>query len=196
MRLDRLKQHKHRLQGGDLLLRPLTERDWPLVLKWNQDPEVLHFAEGPDAPIRDMEELQRIYRVISQYAYIFIAEIDGSPIGEGWIEQMNVQRISRHYPNWDTWRLDLAIGEKQYWGRGWGTRMISLLAAFTFNLTRADAVFGVYIADYNPRSRRAFEKNGFILDRKVRQKAGSSVKFFYDMMLTRQRWVRLNRPTG
>jgi RimJ/RimL family protein N-acetyltransferase len=189
MHLERLRQHKFRLADGPLILRPLTEGDWDIIFKWNQDPEVLYYAEGPDAPIRKLEQIQRIYRVISQYAYMFIAELDSRPIGEGWIEQMNVLRISRRYPYWDSWRLDIAIGEKEYWGKGWGTRMIRLLAGLAFEQTRADAVFGTYVADYNERSRRAFEKNGFIPDRKVRQKPGKPVKFFYDMMLTREMWM-------
>ena len=32
-------------------LRPLTEDDWAPLLAWNNDPEVLEFAEGDDSAV-------------------------------------------------------------------------------------------------------------------------------------------------
>jgi len=43
-----LRQHRVTLRGKRVRLRPLTEEDWDLLLKWNNDPEVLYFAEGDE----------------------------------------------------------------------------------------------------------------------------------------------------
>lgn len=140
----------------------MTKEDWPLLLAWNNDPDVLYYAEGDDVTHRSPEEVQRIYRFVSQKAFMFIIELDGRPVGECWLQEMNLPRIVDRYPGLDLRRIDLTIGEKGLWGRGLGTRAIRLLTQLAFDL-KADAVFGVDIAEYNPRSRRAFEKAGFQL---------------------------------
>jgi RimJ/RimL family protein N-acetyltransferase len=58
-----------------------------------------------------------------------------------------------------------------------------------FDECKADAVFGCDVADYNPRSRRAFEKNGFVVDQAVLQPPGSKAQVVFDMVLTRERYT-------
>lgn len=166
----------------------MTEDDWQVLLRWNNDPEVLYLAEGDDVTARSLDDVQAIYRGVSQHALNFIAELHGRPIGECWLQEMNLERILSRYPTgMDLRRIDLVIGEKDHWGRGMGTRMIALLTRFGFETCKADAIFGCDVADYNPRSRRAFEKNGYIIDRVIPQRAGRKAREVYDMVLTRER---------
>ena len=157
-----LRTHSIWLRDGALVLRPMTEDDWPCLLRWNNDPEVLYFSEGDHVSQRSLEEVQDIYRAVSQTALMFIIEVDGRPIGECWLQGMNLQRILTRFPELDCRRIDLVIGEKAFWGRGYGTRAIRLLTQLAFAMY-VDAVFAVDVADYNTRSRRAFEKAGFRL---------------------------------
>ena len=53
-----LKTHKISLQDAPIVLRPMTEDDWGLLLKWNSDPEVLHFAEGDDVTERSLGDVK------------------------------------------------------------------------------------------------------------------------------------------
>src|SRR5579884_4223946 len=159
----RLHEHDVTLRGERTVLRPLRESDWDVLARWNQDPEVLYFSEGDDVSAYTLAEVQAIYRYVSQTALIFMIELDGAPIGECWLQAMNLPRLLRRHPGLDLRRIDLTIGEKPLWGRGFGTEAIRLLVAYAFEHERADAVFGCDIGDYNPRSRRAFEKAGFSL---------------------------------
>ena len=93
-------------------------------------------------------------------------------------------------PDAALFRIDLMIGEKAFWGQGWGTRIIRLLTDYGFERCEAGAVFGVGVADYNPRSRRAFEKNGYAVDQTIPQPAGSKAREEYDMVMTRDAWRR------
>ena len=189
--LKELRQHDVRLSDGPLLLRPMTEDDWDVLLKWNNDPDVLYFAEGGNVTSRSLEDTQMIYRGVSQDAFTFIAELDGRPVGECWLQEMNLERILSRYPeDMDLRRIDLLIGEKELWGQGWGTRIIALLTRFGFEDDGAQAIFGCDVADYNPRSRRAFEKNGFAVDQTVPQGPGGKGKEAYDMVLTRESYCR------
>ena len=193
----RLRVHDVQLSDANLLLRPMTEEDWPVLLRWNNDPEVLYYAEGGNVTSRTLEETQGIYRDVSQHAFNFIAELDGRPIGECWLQEMNLKRILSRYPNtMDLRRIDLAIGEKTLWGQGFGTRIVRALARFAFDECAADAVFGCDIADYNPRSRRVFVKNGFVVDQAVAQTPGSKAEVVFDMVLTRDRYSAALQESG
>jgi RimJ/RimL family protein N-acetyltransferase len=186
--MEKLRVHDVQLSDGDLLLRPMTEEDWPILLRWNNDPDVLYYTEGDNVTSRTLEETQRIYRGASQHAFNFIAELNGRPIGECWLQEMNLKRILSRYPNtMDLRRIDLMIGEKTLWGQGYGTRIIRALVQFAFRECMADAIFGCSIADHNPRSRRAFEKNGFVVDQAIPQPPDSKAQVVFDMVLTRER---------
>jgi len=69
-----LRPHSITLHGQRIVLRPLLEADWPLLLKWNSDPAVLYYVEGDDVNARSLAEVKAIYGSVSQSAYCFIAE--------------------------------------------------------------------------------------------------------------------------
>ena len=194
----RLRAHEVVLTGRRVVLRPMTEDDWPVLLRWNQDPDVLYFAEGDDVRSHSLGDVQAIYCGVSQRAFCFVAEGAGllrpaGPIGEGWLQEMNLPRLLERFPGEDLRRIDLMIGEKGFWGRGLGTEIIDLLTQFAFEAQAADRVFGCDIADYNARSLRAFEKNGYELFNYVPQPPGHKAQVTYDVMLTRERHLRRAR---
>jgi RimJ/RimL family protein N-acetyltransferase len=179
----KLRTHDVTLRGDRVVLRPMAEDDWHILLPWNNDPEVLYFAEGDDVSSRDMEDIQQIYRGVSQNAICFIAEVNAMPIGECCLQRMNLERILKRHPGLDCRRIDLMIGEKALWGKGLGTEIIHLLTKFAFSQERADLVFGCDIADYNPRSLRAFERVGYQIDAVIPQPPGSKAHHCYDVIL-------------
>jgi len=111
---ERLRGHCVTLTDGDLVLRPMTEDDWDVEERWNRDPEVLRWSEGDDVESRSPEEVRSIYRGVSRTALVFVAELSGRPIGDGWLQEMNMAEIlRRHPPAADLRRIDLLIGEKE-----------------------------------------------------------------------------------
>jgi RimJ/RimL family protein N-acetyltransferase len=95
---------------------------------------------------------------------------------------MNLERLLRRHPGLDLRRIDLMLGEKQLRGCGLGTEAIRLLVAYAFNQQDVDAVFACDIADYNPRSMRAFEKAGFTRYAAYPQAPGSKASVVYDFV--------------
>jgi RimJ/RimL family protein N-acetyltransferase len=77
--------------------------------------------------------------------------------------------------------LGIVIGEKEYWGRGYGTDAMSVLLRFGFdelNLHRVE----LQVYDFNPRGIRAYEKLGFVHEgrrREVVWREGA----YHDMLL-------------
>ncbi len=187
----RLREHKIVLRGDRVVLRPLTEDDWGLLLRWNSDPEVLYFTEGEDVSSYRLDQVQGIYRGVSQTAFCFVIEIEGAPIGECWLQQMNLKRVLQRYPKADCRRIDLMIGEKEFWGRGIGTEVIQLLSAFAFDQQDVDLVFGCDVADYNPASLKAFQKAGYAVDTQIKQPVGQKARYRYDLVLTREQYTAM-----
>jgi len=179
----RLREHDVTLKGERISLRPMTEGDWGILLKWNSDPEVLYYSEGDDVAAYSLDEVQAIYRETSQTAFCFIIEVRAEPIGECWLQGMNLDRVLKKYPGNDCRRVDMVIGEKHSWNRGYGTEAIRLLVEFAFLRENVDAVFGCGAADYNPRSLRMLQKAGFEVDAEFHEPKGSKAKVTRDFVL-------------
>lgn len=148
------------VHGRKLKLRPMSENDCHLLHKWNNDAEVLYFAEGDEVSTRSMEDTMGMYRQVSLSGYCFIIEFRNSPIGECWLQKMNLDHILARYPGLDCRRIDITIGEKEFWNKGIGAEAIGTLKGFAFRHEKADIVFGIPYS-HNPRSKHAFEKAGF-----------------------------------
>ena len=189
---ERLHTHDVTLRAGPVTLRPLTEEDWDLVVGWWNDPDIASYADA-EPSVYSLEQVQEIVRGISDSAYCFVIEFEDRPVGECWLQEMNVQRILDRNPGLDCRRVPLEI-EKAYWGRGIGTAAIRLLVEFGFETKGADAIFAVDVADYNSRSRRAFEKAGFELYDTVPQPPGDRARVRHDLVIWADR--RSGRPAA
>jgi len=157
-----LKSHNITLTRGAITLRPLCDDHLPLLYQWNRDPEVLYWCEGADVQENDAETVHDIYGRTSQSAFCFLVEFDGKPIGECWLQHMNIPEVKAMYADdIDVRRIDMAIFEKDHWNRGIGTQLIGMLVSFAFGDEHAD-VLHVMVGNYNERSIRTFNKNGFV----------------------------------
>jgi len=169
MKTNIIKEHNVTLHGTlrehTITLRPLSDDHLPLLYKWNTDPEVLYWNEGPDADPNDNDDeaVQAIYEDTSNAGYCFIIEIDGTAIGECLLCKMNVDYILEIYPDFaDVRRIDILIGEKAFWNMGIGSFAVQMLVNLAFNDEKTDIIYGI-TGDYNKRSGRVFQKNGFHL---------------------------------
>ena len=178
-----LGPHDVTLRGPRLLLRPLTEDDWAPLLAWNNDPEVLAWAEGDEVQSRTLDEVQRIYRAISVNAHCFLMELDGEPVGECWLQRMNLQRLVARHPGQDVRRIDIAIGLPALWGQGLGREAVGLLLDFGFRREGVDVIYACVDAE-NVRSRRMFESLGFAVEA-AKDSVGSGADDELDLALRR-----------
>ncbi len=183
-----LPVHDVRLVGPPVVLRPMSESDWDVILAWNNDPDVLCFSDGDDVRSRTLDEVQRIYRSVCSHAFCFIIEYEDRPIGECWLQEMNLQTIVERHPGLDLRRIDIAIGEPQLWGRGLGTEAVRLLVDLGFERENCDAIYACSVADTNPRSRRMFKRLGFVVDTVNPLPTSSKAATEYDLVLTRERY--------
>jgi len=178
------------LKGGRVTLRPMTDGDIPLVHSWWKKPEVILLSEGTEGITWDnIDDVREVIDKISQEGYVFLIEHSGRPIGDCWLQRMNLTEILTRFPGKDLRRIDISIGEQSLWGQGMGTEAIQLLTAFGFNQERADAIFGCGISSDNPRSFKAFRKCGYSL-------MDEQERFFKGRMITERNVIQLRSMPG
>lgn len=194
-----IKTHDVTLYGENhsgIVLRPLSDEHLPCLYKWCADPEVLYWSEGGtiDANLSyGPDTVHQIYGGVSQSALCFIIEVDGAPVGECWLQRMNLPDVVAMYPEGlDVRRIDMCIGEKAYWNRGIGTQCVGMLVDLAFWGEHVD-VLHCFCEDYNLRSMRVWEKHGFtrILTEPLSQPQKG--KWQYHYRLTREEFIKRHR---
>jgi len=63
--------------------------------------------------------------------------------------------------------LGIFIGDKRYWGLGYGTEAIILLLDYAFNILNLNKIY-LRVIEYNVRAIRAYKKIGFRVVRRLR----------------------------
>jgi len=180
-----IKTHDITLSVDNIKLRPMSDNDFDILLKWNSDADVLYFAEGDDVESYSLEDIQYIYGQSSKSGFCFIIEFEGLPIGECWLQKMNLKSIIEKYPNLDLRRIDITIGEKQYWGKGIGTKVVKLLTDFGFKTEAADMIFYMPY-DFNIRSCKVAERIGYKLLNKESVEDSPKAKFYLHYGMTKE----------
>lgn len=142
--------------GERVNLRPPEREDLPRFVNWFSDPEVrrhlliyLPFSLAQEEKWFE-QLLERIQR--GDEVLLVIETRDGKPIGN----------LGLHSINWKDRHAELGIliGEKSYWGQGYGTDAIRTLLKTAFDEMNLHRVYLRVDAD-NARGIRCYEKVGF-----------------------------------
>ena len=150
--------------GEKIYLRPLEKSDLSgSYLSWVNDPEVTRYMETGTFPT-NLEKLEEYYSFMTTSPnYVILAIIDkeldkGKHIGNITLNNINwIHRIVN---------LGFMIGDKDYWGKGYGTEAIELMVKYAFATLNLHKIsVGIY-ADHIG-SIRAFKKAGFIQEAKL-----------------------------
>ena len=106
-----------------ITLRSATEKDSDLLFAWRNDPDVIAMRANSTPDTRESHDhWLRVMR--SNDVEIYIAELDGVPIGQGRVERC-FKALS---PKMDACLLSYSI-DKAYRGQGYGKQLVTLLTA-------------------------------------------------------------------
>jgi RimJ/RimL family protein N-acetyltransferase len=143
------------IRGTKTLLRALEEEDLPRCVRWFNDPEVRRLL-NMRYPLSMTEEerwwASRLEREGTGDVIFAIEAEDGKHIGN--LGLHNVDHENRRA------MLGIAIGEKGYWGRGYGTDAIGATLGWAFGYLNLNRVYLTVYAT-NQRAIRCYEKCGF-----------------------------------
>jgi len=132
------------LSGRKVNLRPFLKADIPTLTRWVNDPEVREFVSAT-LPQTEKQEEDWFNKLGSDEKNIVL----GIETKEGiLIGSMGIHRIEWRDRVCTTGAL---IGEKEYWGKGYGTDAKMILLDYIFNTLNLRRVCSAVIA-YNKRS--------------------------------------------
>lgn len=143
-----------RLAGTKCYLSPRSGQEGELLKKWDNDLDVILQASmnGFSTPATlAYEDPGRAKEMLKHMFMIVDADTD-LPIG--WCSLFTRIPENRHA------MLAIMIGEKEYWGRGYGQEAVTLLLDYGFNVLNMNSIeLGAYA--FNKRAARCYEKIGF-----------------------------------
>ncbi|ADL06819.1 GNAT family N-acetyltransferase [Thermosediminibacter oceani] len=150
--------------GEKVRLRAYRKEDLEKALQFINDPEVKRFlAPGIPFPLTESDEEKFISKQsgFNTDAYSFAIEtLEGEYIGGCGINSTD-------------WKNSVAvvgifIGNKDYWGKGYGTDAMRVLLRFIFEQMNINKV-KLFVYDFNKRAIRCYEKCGFKVEGVLRQ---------------------------
>jgi RimJ/RimL family protein N-acetyltransferase len=143
-------------------LRALTKDDYPRLVEFSNDLEV-ELAGGGDPPRPStLESLSAIYDQLAKDKenVRFAIEVGGVFIGD--MGLFHVNRVT------GTAELGIGIGDKDYWGKGYGRDAIRLLVDYGFRLLNLRRIW-LEVHGGNERGLRCYRAVGFVEEGRQRE---------------------------
>lgn len=178
------------LKGKLVTLRPVQRSDITYFLKWFNDPEVIQYL-GLYLPMTEMSEekfIEDLGGAWAQTSAMFVIEaIENSgdkPIGTTGLHSISAKDHNATF--------GIAIGEKDYWSKGYGTEAARLIIRYGFeqlNLHRISS--GAFV--FNERSIRMHKIVGFADEGRQRQAMYKNGAFHDHVLfgLLREEWIKM-----
>jgi RimJ/RimL family protein N-acetyltransferase len=173
------------LKGQKVILRAMEREDLARLHSFNNDLEV-ELAGGGDPPMpQSLARLQAEYESQAgqggRDGAGFAIEADGQLIGQCALFQFD--------HTGQTCMLGITIGDKTYWGQGYGREAVSLLLGYAFRLRNMRRVY-LSVNGTNERAIRAYQACGFVEEGRLRQHVwsdGHYIDLVY-MGVLREEW--------
>jgi len=151
------------IKGDKVLLRALERDDLPLLRAFNNDLEV-ELAGGGDPPMP--QSMARVEADFEQQAghggrdgMSFAIEADDKFIGI--CALFNVDSVA------GTCELGIGIGNKSYWGKGYGREALALLVDYGFRYHNLHKIW-LRVHAVNERAQKAYQAVGFVEEGRLR----------------------------
>lgn len=164
------------LKGKLVNLRAIERKDLDEIMKWVNDREVTKYLAAFLYPVSQEEEEKFLERAMSRN------DTEKNLVMET-KERVYIGQISLHKIDWknSNAELGIVIGNKEYWGKGYGTEAIKILLHHAFNQMNLYKIY-LQVFEFNQRGIRCYEKCGFKKEGKLRKNYFYKAKY-YDVIL-------------
>ena len=171
------------LRGHKTFLRPLEETDLPLLTKWINDSEVTRYLVT-FLPMSKESEKEWFSKLKDRKDEITLGVclLDGTLIGV----------MGTHHINWRdrTTTTGAFIGDKRYWGKGYGTDAKMQLLNYCFNTLNLRKIMSRVIA-FNERSLAYSKHCGYVIEGRSRLETFKEGRYWdvIDLGLFKEEWL-------
>ncbi len=151
------------LTGQRVRLRAMEPADAESLWRWNNDPEVTRWldTEYPESLAHTVHRAAELPRNSYEQLLLMV-----ETLAEGRLIGVACLRDAR--PENGRAELDLYIGEKDCWGRGYGTDAVRVICRYGFDQMRLHMI-ALWVVAGNTGAIRAYEKAGFVQDGRHRE---------------------------
>ncbi|WP_456275791.1 GNAT family N-acetyltransferase [Bacillus sp. AK128] len=151
------------IKQDTLTIRPLKNEDAKLLAGWLSDERVLQYYEGRDRVFNLQLVKEKFFHKENEMIYRNIILFEDTPIGYIQYYPLPVQeKMDFDYHGEATvFGMDQFIGEVDYWNKGIGTNLVTMMVQYLTNEMRADKIV-MDPQTWNERAIRCYEKCGFI----------------------------------
>jgi RimJ/RimL family protein N-acetyltransferase len=142
------------LTGRRVYLRPFSKEDLPYVQKWSRDGELRKLI-GEVAPMSRAETEKWYTEFVAdkdQLWFVIVLKKGDRVIGEAGLLRM--------FKPWRSTDMTIIIGERDAWGKGYGTETGRLLLDYAFNRLGFHRV-SIGVVGLNKRALKFWEGLGF-----------------------------------
>ena len=164
------------LIGAKVYLRPLEREDAPLFVPWLNDSAVTRtlVLYRPINLQTELDFIDRIYK--SEHDVVFGIAVRGTDtlIGVTGLHQIDYK--NRHAV------FGIFIGEKNEWGKEYGTEATALITGYAFETLNLNRV-ALRVHEDNERGIRAYEKVGFKREGVLRQDIYREGRYWNTLMM-------------
>ena len=151
------------LEGSRVTLRRHVPENLAAFRRWYSDPEIARLARYQEAPMRP-DEIERFFaaRVVGDDALAMaIHELATDRlVGTCAFSQLDGDNGSALY--------HITIGEKDAWGRGYGTEATRLMLDHAFGTLGLHRI-ALFVFEFNERAIRAYRRCGFVIEGRARE---------------------------
>ncbi len=140
--------------GKCIYLRHWGKKDLKHIRKWANDPEIraLTGEVTPMSQTSAEEFFEKVQKDSNRLWFVVVLKENDRVIGEAGLLRM--------FHDWHTTDISIIIGEKDAWGKGYGTEAILLLLDYAFRCLNFHRV-AIGVVGFNERAIRFWEKIGF-----------------------------------
>jgi RimJ/RimL family protein N-acetyltransferase len=151
------------LEGDRVVLRKHVPENVAAFQRWYADPDVARLARYQDSPMRS-DEIDRFFqlRALGHESLTMAIHDRGSNrlIGSCAFSQVDGENGSAMY--------HITIGEKDVWGRGYGTEATRLILDHAFGTLGLHRI-ALTVFEFNERAIRAYRSCGFVVEGRARE---------------------------
>jgi len=152
------------IYGKDVRLRAIEREDIDRFVRWFNDPEVRRYLLMYEPMSRAKEERWFESYLSRKDDIILAIEVRE---GDCWV---HIGNVGLHRIDWKNRvaTLGIVIGEKEYWGKGYGTEAVRTMLRYAFHELGLNRV-ELETYSFNPRAQRCYQKAGFVREGVRRQ---------------------------
>jgi RimJ/RimL family protein N-acetyltransferase len=151
------------LTGTHVVLRRHVSENLAAFQRWYSDAEVSRLTRYQDGPMRP-EEIERFFvaRALGAEALSLAVHVRETNrlIGTCALSQLDSDNGSALY--------HITIGEKDTWGRGYGTEATRLMLDHAFGTLNLHRI-GLTVFEFNERAIRSYRSCGFVVEGRARE---------------------------